>query len=168
LDTAFWLGIGLGALIGIPSSIIANLWTDPVRGFLDRHRTIQLSRQKDKELRSYYFARAILEGDEAAKAYFSVRQTFAVQSAVFSALYLLVAIMTGLGIYVGGYTEVLKFTFAKVLILIWAIGVNYLAIHSMVSFLNLWRVVLRLSNFKRYEASIVEKWGEPGNPSYLQ
>ncbi|MCK1567488.1 hypothetical protein IVB08_26615 [Bradyrhizobium sp. 173] len=168
MDTAFWLGIGMGALVGIPISIVANLWTDPVRGFLDRRRTIQLSRQKDKELGNYYFARAILDGDEAAKAHLNFRQTFAVHSAVFSALYLLVGLMAGLGMYAGGYVEVLKLTFVKVLIMVWAIGGNYLAIHSIISFLNTWRVVLRLRNFSRYEASIIEKWGEPENPSYLR
>jgi hypothetical protein len=46
MDTLFWVGILVGALVGIPTAIISNLWTDPVRGFLHRRRTIRLNRRK--------------------------------------------------------------------------------------------------------------------------
>lgn len=68
MDIVFWFGIAVGAMVGIPVSIVANLWTDPVRGFLSRRRTIRLSRNKHKELSSYYFVRRVIGGDEAAKA----------------------------------------------------------------------------------------------------
>jgi len=41
MDGAFFFGIICGALVGVPFSIIANLWTEPVRELLDNNRRIR-------------------------------------------------------------------------------------------------------------------------------
>jgi hypothetical protein len=161
MDAIFWIGLGLGALVSIPAAVIANLWTDPVRGFMDRRRTVKLGRKKEKELRKYWLVRAIMEGDEAEKANFIFRQNFAIHSAIFSVGYIIAALCAGVAIYGGGFTSVLKNRWFILLSVVWGFGANYLLLFSFGTMLQAWRITMRLRDFARYERSIVEKWGNP-------
>jgi hypothetical protein len=160
MNTIFWVGICLGALIGIPAAIVANLWTDPVRGFLSRRRTIRLNRKKEKELRRYSLVKSILEGDEAAKARLSLLQHMA--------LYLVLIIIFNLLAFGGlalisfnagelhQYWSILPI---KLFVVADLLGSYAAVVLSFVLFFSSWLIMQRLQNFKQYEQSILEKWG---------
>ena len=67
MDAVFWTGLLLGALIGLPISITANLWTEPVRELLHIRRRIRYSEKKSRELRRYFYVKALRDGDPTAK-----------------------------------------------------------------------------------------------------
>jgi hypothetical protein len=161
MDTIFWVGILVGALVGIPTAIVSNLWTDPVRGFLHRRRTIRLNRKKEKELRRYYLVKAILEGDEAAKA----RLSFLQHMSVYLVLVITFNLIAFFGIaliayYAGELHQYWSILPIKLFVFVDLIGGYAAIVVSFICFATAYRIIVRLQNFKAYEQSILAKWSD--------
>ncbi|UEM17025.1 MULTISPECIES: hypothetical protein [Bradyrhizobium] len=158
---SFWLGILCAAVVGIPFSIAANLWTDPVRGYLGNRQVAKLNQTRDRELRRYWYVRHIMAGSGQVLADLQFRQSYAIHGAVFAGLYYMMMLSIGFFAYVGQKTEVLHSRTAAVVFIICTIGAAALAATSMLQMFNVLRIMRRVRNFTAYEQSIIEKWGEP-------
>jgi hypothetical protein len=75
MDTVFWTGIVLGALLGLIGSVLGNLWTDDIREFLDKRKRLRLSNKKSRELQTFCYVKALREGNPTAKILFDLDQT---------------------------------------------------------------------------------------------
>lgn len=66
MDTSFWVGIFLGAVISIITSFFANLYTDNLREYLSRRLQVKLSGKKANELKTYAFVKRLTLGEPVA------------------------------------------------------------------------------------------------------
>jgi hypothetical protein len=158
MDTIFWVGLGLGALVSIPLSIDANLWTDAVRDFLDKSKRIRLSNKKSKEVRTYFFVRALREGDATAKVLFDIDATFSNRSAIFTGMCLgglLCFMLVALDPKAAEHPVIILGTFLS--FAIFAAGFH---LWSMTLHWKLAQVRRRLMWFHQYETNIRVKWGD--------
>jgi hypothetical protein len=158
MDPSFWLGIICGALVGMPFSIAANLWTDPIRAFIDRRRTIRYSSQKSSELEQYRFAEALREGDPTATLIFGIDRAFSIRLVVQSSTLLL-----GMGVFVvlrfAAASYIAPLTF-KIALCILAAPTVWFLLQSYTSAFRLQQIKSRLAGFDEYERIIHERWGE--------
>lgn len=53
MDSIFWMGIALGAILGLIASVLGNLLTDPLREQINRTRKIWLARKQEQEAKTY-------------------------------------------------------------------------------------------------------------------
>jgi len=86
MDAVFWMGLILGALISLPISIIANIWADPVRELLHKRRRIRYSKTRSRELRRYFYVKALREGDPTSRILFDIESTQASRLDMFTIL----------------------------------------------------------------------------------
>lgn len=159
MDAIFWIGLGLGALLSMPISILANLWTDRVRNYLDRRRHIRLSNKKSKEVRTYFFVRALREGNPTAKVLLDIEATFFNRSAIFtelcfSGLFSMVVLLAANQKFI----EHPKLAFASIIFFaVFGLGFHF---YGMSMHLQLMRIRRRLKWFDEYETGIRVKWGD--------
>lgn len=171
MDWIFWMGLGLGALIGLPISIMANLWTDRVRDYLDQRRTIRLSKQMSKELSTYVYVRSLREGDPTSKAIFDIDTS---QPGHMFTLHTSCLVMAGFFVFLADQSklEAYRAPLAGMALLL-----IFLSLVSLASGFLLYReyqqIRRKLRRFEEYENSIREEWGpypieefmaEHGNP----
>lgn len=158
MDTVFWTGLGLGALISVPLSITANLWTDKVRDYLDKRRKIRLSNRKSKEVRTYFFVRALVEGNPVAKVMFDMNVAESARMLLFATIAFVGIVFLAL-LSSDPRTVPYKphMLWLGYIVSAWAI-ITYL----ISSYLHLFnsQVERRTRRFKQYEDSIREKWGD--------
>jgi hypothetical protein len=158
MDTIFWVGLGLGALVSIPISIAANLWTDAVRNFLDKRKRIRLSNKKSKEVRTYFFVRALREGDPTAKVLLDIDATFSNRSAIFAGM-CLGALMCFLlvALHPIGKEHPFIILGTSLSFMVFLIGFHS---WSMTLHWKLAQIRRRLMWFHDYETNIRVKWGD--------
>jgi hypothetical protein len=158
MDIIFWIGLFLGGLLGLIGSILGNLWTDAVHDFLDKRRRIRLSNKKSKEVRTYFFVRALREGDPTAKVLFDMDATFSNRAAIFTGICL--GAMMCL-ILVAFHPNAHEYPIAIVTVL-FVLTVFMVAIHLWSTTLH-WKLLQirrRLMWFHEYETGIRAKWGD--------
>jgi hypothetical protein len=159
MDMVFWLGLGLGALISVPLSITANLWTDKVRDLLDKRRKIRLSNTKSKEVKMYFFVRTLREGDPTSRILFDEETNQSLRWLVFGMFCFLAMtflVMASLQPQVRQQSGAALIVFIYVLLVLCAVAVCWsLLMHTRTSMVR-WR----LRQFKTYETDIRVKWGD--------
>jgi hypothetical protein len=67
VDTAFWLGIVLGAVVSLMASFAANLYTDTLRSYLAKRSQLRLSNRRAKEIDDYKLVKMLRSGDPLAR-----------------------------------------------------------------------------------------------------
>jgi hypothetical protein len=158
MDTIFWVGLALGVLISIPLSIAANLWTDAVRDFLDKRKRIRLSNKKSNEVRTYFFVRALREGNPTAKVLFDIDATFSNRSAIFTCMCLgglMCFLLVALHPKAREHPVIILCTFLA--FAVFAMGFH---VWSMTLHWKLAQIRRRLKWFHEYEANIRVKWAD--------
>src|SRR5450631_3842969 len=161
-----WTSILIGALLTIPLSIFANLFTEPVRDYLDKRRTIRLSRKRSKEVQTYLFVRALMEGEPRAKVLLDINAGMASRAATFSVL--------GFGavslvIFLHSSQPKIQAHPIPVAIML-LVGfilfavMYFISMHLHTAQLNVGR---KLRRFHDYENSIREKWGDDAIEEFL-
>jgi len=63
MDATFWLNLLLPLVLSIPLSIMANIYSDPVREFIAKRRHIRLNKRCAREIRMHQWVLAIKRGD---------------------------------------------------------------------------------------------------------
>jgi hypothetical protein len=166
MDTIFWVGLLMGGLLSIPLSIAANLWTDVVRGYLDKRRHIRLSNKKSKEVRTYFFVRALREGNPTAKVILDIESTLSNRAAIFTAicfggLFSIIILVAANS----KFAEYPKSSFASAAIF----AVAALAFHlaGMMLHFKLLQIRRRLKWFNDYETGIRVKWGDDALEEFM-
>jgi hypothetical protein len=158
MDTVFWIGLGLGALISVPLSITANLWTDKARYLLDKRRRIRLSNKKSKEVRTYFFVRALREGDPTAKILFDIDAASSIRTLIFSAMDLTVLACLALVVSDARAKPYMSLLLGSAALLT-VMGLGF-CFWSIMLEARLLTIRQRLRWFHDYETSIRVKWGD--------
>jgi hypothetical protein len=161
MDWQFWIGLALG----IPLSIFANLYTDRVRDYLDKRRTIRLSRKKSKEVRTYLYVRSLMEGHPGSKVLLDMDNSLVDRlTTMWAFIYLLAAIAILFAFQP-------KFEVIQKPILIGAMAVlllsTVLSIPLLIIHLDLTQTRRKVRRFSDYENSIREKWGDDAIEEFL-
>ncbi len=63
MDSTFWIGLIIGAVLSLAASIIANLYTDRIQQYLSTRRRIRLNGKKASELKTHDFVKKLRMGD---------------------------------------------------------------------------------------------------------
>jgi hypothetical protein len=162
MDWQFWVGLALG----IPLSIAANIWTDRVRDFLDKRRTIRLSNKKSKEVQTYLYVRSLREGDATAKVMFDIGAINSLRELLFGLFGLVTIVFIVMAAsdpklspyktYIGYFSFFLIFLVTGFMTL------------SLIQYWRLLQIRRRLRWFREYENGIREKWGDDAIEEFLQ
>jgi hypothetical protein len=158
MDIIFWVGLLLGGLLGFIGSMLSNLWTDAIGDYLDKRRRIRLSGKKSKEVRTYFFVRALREGDPSAKVLFDIDATFSNRAAIF------------IGICLGAMMCLVLVAFhpnaheypISIVTAFCVLTVFMVAFHLWSTILH-WKLMhirRRMMWFYEYETGIRVKWGD--------
>jgi hypothetical protein len=162
MDYVFWAGIALGAILGVAGSIIGNLWTDKVRSYLDNRRKISLSKTKSRELRRYYFAKALREGEPSSTIFYSLLQTYFIAAVSFLAVlvgFLIILFFVAKEPIVQQHFGIVR------AIALWVCASGFLLLCVIQHlYIVLYKIWSRLRRFEQYESQIYEKWGDPVEP----
>jgi hypothetical protein len=59
----FWASVLLSGVVGFPIAIVANLYSDQVREYLDRRKTIKLNKKRALELQTYQRVLRLVEAN---------------------------------------------------------------------------------------------------------
>ncbi|UFW91074.1 hypothetical protein BjapCC829_22050 [Bradyrhizobium barranii] len=160
MDSSFWLGIIAGALVGIPFSIAANLWTDPIRELIERRRHIRYSNRKSRELSRYHFVKDLHQGAPRARTLLEFEIFEATRAVMFFCVALLFTVCSFIWLqspraaeYYGAARYV-NFFFLSVSMLSYAVVVS--------TSQRLRQLRTRLIRFEEYEQAIYEKWSDAG------
>ncbi|WP_354208345.1 MULTISPECIES: hypothetical protein [unclassified Bradyrhizobium] len=151
----------MAALIGMPFSIMANLWTEPVRGYLAKQRTIRLNSQKDKELADHALVRALSEGHPLAVLTVQGERNWAVRVLVQGVFCMVIsaAFVSFAVSFVNAPAERALLLFTGIsAILCGAVGLSA-AISSHGAATHADNLVLKATKLKEYEDEIYAKWG---------
>jgi hypothetical protein len=158
MDIVFWVGLFVGALLGLIGSILGNLWTDAVRSYLDNRRQIRLSKKKSRELRRYYFTKNLRDGEPATTIFYGLLQIYFVAAISF------LAVMVGFFIilFIVGKDPVAQqhIIIARTFAIL--AGLSSLILLAVIQHLyfRIYQIWSRLRRFEAYEVQIYDKWGE--------
>lgn len=157
MDSAFWAGILIAAVISIPLSIFANIYTDTVRSFFVRWRGFRLNKQQSRELARFRYVEQLCSGDPVALAALQLDDGLATRNFVFGGvmameLFFMAVLVERLKASVPSWVV---FTFASVT----ASGAIILILTGWVQGMRVRLTRRRMANIKAYADAIQRKWG---------
>jgi hypothetical protein len=158
MSIEFWAGVLLSGLIGLPIAIIANLYSEQVREYLDRRKTLRLNKKRSLEIRAHQRILRLVEGEPTQRLLHAEHRFMMVMSililylcygALFSLVYVREAILLIVArpLFLSATSIVMFFTFVLTVVMLLLFG----------DYRNTMRKV-RL--FSEYEAQMRKKWGE--------
>ena len=164
MDTTFWMGIAIGAIISLFVSIMANLYTPRLRTFLDKRSELRLSNKKADELQDYALAKGVLNGLPLMIQKIETRRNLALRMMIYALAFLVMA--TGFLVLVTALISLrapedsvpstLVFVFVNIVLF-----ASMAAIASSVRMnRNVRDIIQKASNLEKYENDIRKKWGE--------
>lgn len=166
MDWVFWIGLGLGAAISFPISIIANLQTENVREWFGKRRAIKLSEKKYKEVRTYLYIRALVEGNPVAKVLLDLDTSFVNRIVTISLLPMLCVVpvlVVALQPEMTKYRHFFGFACIALCLISSLSGFVVMSFHFLLS-----QIRRKVLNFVEYENSIREKWGDDAIEEFLR
>jgi multisubunit Na+/H+ antiporter MnhG subunit len=157
MDSNFWVGIAVGAVLSIIASVIANLYTPWVSGRIARAAANRVLRTKRKAFAEYREI-SMIKTKNIDRYYFDEWMGIVVRIILASSSAVLAAVVYK------WYAETdTKLTSVWIIFLMLACIWYYGAIKK---YINFWRVMDILDRYDRYEEKLREKWGEL--PTYVQ
>jgi hypothetical protein len=154
MDTTFWLGLSIGAMLSLLASVMANLYTERMRQYFTLRRRIRLDSQKARELKIYDFVKKIRAGEITSMLEFNRSRDLS--------LYILMLCTVCLVLFVvfadnninktGTLNAVLPITLLAMALVCLC---GFLAISESIS-----RRIKKARDFEQYEANIRTKWGD--------
>jgi|GraSoi2013_100cm_1033763.scaffolds.fasta_scaffold05877_6 hypothetical protein len=158
MSIEFWSGVLLSGLLGLPIAIIANLYSEQVREYLDRRKTLRLNKKRSLEIIVHQRILRLVEGEPTQTLLLAEERLMMVMAILI--LYLCYAILFGLLYFKGAILLVvsrLLFVSAASIIMVFTLFTSAAILIILGHYRNTMRKV-RL--FSEYEAQMRKKWGE--------
>lgn len=159
MDSIFWTGLLIGALLSVPLSITSNLWTDPVRDYLLKRRTLRLNKQKSKELEDHELAKGLRDGNALAMLTVQGYRDHATRMTLYSVLMIgLVSSFVTVGVTVApDDPRTFNVAFSAAVIVLLSSGFALLS--SAVTYSHVGQLVEKAHSLEEYVREIRAKWG---------
>lgn len=155
----FWLGIIIGAVISIITSILANLWTGKIQDFVEGTKRLRLARKRAAEMRVYRFLKELRRGSPEALVELSWRQHDIVMSFLYAWLACSMALASA-----ALYRMKVELALPSWIVLIFGYG---MAAGGLFFFWTSWfsgvkhrLLVRKLTHFSDYEVALRKRWGD--------
>jgi hypothetical protein len=159
MDWSFWAGIVLGGLVGLPVTIIGNLYSDQVRDYLERRKMLRLNNMRSKELRIHGRLLNLINGDPREVLALAETRTFIVVALVTMfgsyATVFLFLLLTNIPAIATDTPRFVSIALVGIFILFGILG-SLMGLVLLNDFRNTMRKIRR---FGEYEDQIREKWG---------
>ena len=157
MDTTFWISLLVPLLLSIPLSVIANIYSDPVREFVLKRRHIRLNKKRSREIRMHQRVLAIKSGDPTELLSLSYAQ-FLVMMMTVAAVGLSAAWVAWLVFRPQVLTHIseILFIIAYSFLVLVATAAQWL---GAVLFNDIRVTMLKVRRFERYEEQMKAKWG---------
>jgi hypothetical protein len=154
----FWAGVLLSGMIGLPIAIIANLYTEQVREYLDQRKTLRLNKKRSLEIRVHQRILRLVEGEPIqtllhAEQRFMMVMSFLILYPCYAAMFLLV------------YFREAILSIAPRSLLLSAASVDMfftfiITVFILILFGDYRNTMRKVRRFSEYEAQMRKKWGE--------
>ena len=158
MDTTFWVGIILGALASFPVAIVANLYSEQVREYLDRRRVLRLNRKRSGELVVHQRLLRLIQGDPIQTLLHAEHRLMMIMS-------LFILFMSyGLLLILALFKQSILLFMPKTALLVTAAVVSLfsgvVSLFILVLFKDYRNTMRKVRRFSEYEAQIRAKWGK--------
>jgi CBS domain containing-hemolysin-like protein len=160
VDTSFWSGILVAALLSVPLSIFSNIYSDRVREFLEKRKRIRLSNKKARELQTYCLVKALREGDPTATTIFSIDQTLSNRMLILTCTSVGVSYASLLIYLTPLFSEHIPKQYFIAFMVVTGLGVMFFHYYSTVLHARLIQIKYKLMWFDDYEQKIRTRWGD--------
>jgi hypothetical protein len=160
MDTTFWVGLVLGAILSLLMSVLVNVYNDRIRDALEGRKRIRLNKRREAELRTYRLICDLKQAKPEAYVSFISRQTKVT-------FYLLYTICFIIFLLAGFFMERLlppEKIFDRLVLLI---GSDVFFLASLATCLqSCWwsrhqaTVERKLGRFEEYKKELKRKWGD--------
>jgi hypothetical protein len=157
MDTTFWVGIVIGAILSLVMSVLANLYNDRIKFAIEGRRRLSLMKKLEDELRTYRLIKDIREGKPEAYVILTTNQMQLI----------MLGILTILLLNFGLYTSAIQVRPDSALNIIPKLFPSFIVISSIFC---LWLINSRIkrllairrkaNHFEEYEKELKEKWGD--------
>ncbi|MDQ6867063.1 MAG: hypothetical protein M3178_01095 [Pseudomonadota bacterium] len=148
MNSNFWMGLGIGAVISFVASLFANYFTPTFSDFMDRRRTHFIERTRKSAMRQYAWVDALHSGKQD-KYFFIINSWF----------FVLVYVVFSMGALNAGilstYFEIGKPNISYLIL-------AFLAFTTVKAFYRCFHMLLmqsRLEHFEEYKRSLIDRWG---------
>lgn len=158
MDFNFWAGIVIAAIISVPLSISANLYSDKVRWHLDRWRGLRLSKRMARELQHYHLVAALRSGDPVANAVLQLQNHEATRGLIMA--FVAGGMLVGLATFRDEVAEYVPVWSIRTYAFMLSFSTIYLMVNSMFVHWRMRAIQRRIIQFDRYAAQIRSKWGD--------
>ncbi|SIO24835.1 hypothetical protein SAMN05443247_03131 [Bradyrhizobium erythrophlei] len=158
MSIEFWSGVLLSGVIGLPTAIIANLYSEQVREYLDRRKTLRLNKKRSLEIIVHQRILRLVEGEPTQTLLHAEHRFMMVTSILI--LYLCYAALFGLL-----YFREAILSIAPRLILLSAASVAMvftfvITVGILILFRDYRNTMRKVRRFSEYEDQMRKKWGE--------
>jgi phosphotransferase system glucose/maltose/N-acetylglucosamine-specific IIC component len=156
MDTTFFVGIFIGAIVSIITSFYANLYTDQFREFLSRRRQVRLSSKKANELKTYAFVKSLKLGDPIALLELQGRRSQTIMLMLLAVFGITLAVL-----FIVAPTTDHKspsISHAVVSIVLVSFSLSSLIV-ALANDLSVGSSIKKAKQFDQYESDIRTKWG---------
>jgi hypothetical protein len=158
MSIEFWSGVLLSGVIGLPIAIIANLYSEQVREYLDRRKTLRLNKKRSLEIIVHQRILRLVEGEPTQTLLHAEEGLMMVL--VILALYLCYAFLFTL-VY---FREAILLIVARPILLsaaiIFMFSTFVLTVVMLLLFGDYRNTMRKVRRFSEYEAQMRKKWGE--------
>jgi hypothetical protein len=157
MDSTFWIGIIVGAILSLISSVAANLYTDNIRAYFSERRQVRLSDKKLQELKTYKFVSDLKNGVPSTLLVHQDRRDSVPRMFMLAIMVLILFVALGITPQSERLAHPTLFTALPASVFTLFVGLLSFAYARMIqNTLN----VYKAGHFEQYEKDIRAKWGD--------
>lgn len=163
MNTTFWAGIGIGAVLSLFASIAANLFHSRITGYLEKRKFLSHTKRKGRALRIHRIIVDIHDGKRDKYLYMLRQSTGIIVIAVmiFSALGSALVLLALLPTFPKPDEPFLPHVPVFVSLLLLGVLMGFAAMLLSYVTNDLRAVETALDDYPRYLADFEQRWGEP-------
>ena len=157
MDFNFWAGIVIAAVVSVPLSIFANIYSDDVRKAIARFRGLRLAKREAKEASIYREVKAIQSGDVRANTdliLLDIRSTRRTIWAIIGAGEFMIVFA-----YFDSFSHFAPESLLFGIMLLITVAIVYFIVGAFFIDLRTAQIARRLRQFEAYEDEILDRWG---------
>jgi hypothetical protein len=173
VDFKDWITIGLGGVVGIATSIFANLWHPKIIGWLDSRKLLSSEKRRSKALVFDKRVRALHSGEEDKVLFFltgNAQITLGISVAMMCVLLCMFSIASSIAsvVFKEQFASLSEANAVRVVLLggaiLFLIGAAFTYSVMLKAIEHMRELRSALDNFAKYDAEFRESWGEPPAP----
>jgi hypothetical protein len=158
MSIQFWFGVLLSGVLGLPIAIIANLYSEQVREYLDRRKTLRLNKKRSLEIMVHQRILRLVEGEPTQTLLLADERLVMVMAILI--LYLCYAILFGL-LY---FREAILLVVSRILFVsagsIIVVLTLFTSAGMLIIFGHYRNTMRKVRLFSEYETQMRKKWGD--------